>query len=419
VEGIKKRWLTRPLQAALKALPVVVLTGARQTGKTTLAQALPHRRTFLTLDDLGVLGQAESDPDSLLVTRPVTVDEVQRAPGFLLSVKRQVDRQRKAGEFLLTGSANLLLMGKVAESLAGRAVYLELLPFCPVEWTERAGGLDPLDSLFEPDFDPEVWPDARGDWQSWLLRGGYPSAVSAENEEGRRLWFAGYVQTYLERDLRQLSDVSSLPDFQRVMALAANRSARLINQSDLARDAALSQPTVHRYLNLLETGCLLVRLSPFTTNPTTGLVKGKKLLWSDCGLAAWMAGIRTAADLTKRLDQGYWLEQTIFQTLQSWRAIDPSSRKIHYWRDTAGHEADFILEKDGVLVAIEIKASHQVSPKDAEGINAFRRGLVKGTQFRCGVVLHAGPNARPLGTDLWALPWGWLLPKAAALRQET
>jgi predicted AAA+ superfamily ATPase len=412
MEAIRNRWLARPLQAALKALPVVVLTGARQTGKTTLAQSLPQKRTFVSLDDLGILGQAHSDPDSLLASRPVTLDEVQRAPELLLPVKRQVDRQRKAGDFLLTGSANLLLMGKVAESLAGRAVYLELPPFCPTEWQERVGGLEPLDWLFEPDFKLNDWPDEVGDWPSWLLRGGFPSALAAPDEEARKLWFAGYVQTYLERDLRQLSAVSSLPDFQRVMALAAHRCARLLNQSDLARDAALPQPTVHRYLNLLETGCLLVRLGPFTTNPTTGLVKGKKVFWSDAGLAAWLAGIKSGRDLANRLDQGFWLEQAIFQSLQSWRSLDPVGRKLYFWRDRSGREVDFVLEKDGMLVALEIKSSQQVSPSDADGITVFRQSLGQGRRFRCGAVLHAG-GARPLGQGLWALPWGWLLPKMA------
>ena len=410
MEAIRNRWMTSQLQAALKALPVVVLTGARQTGKTTLAQTLPQKRTLVSLDDLGILGQAQSDPDSLLASRPVTVDEVQRAPELLLPIKRQVDRQRKAGDFLLTGSANLLLMGKVAESLAGRAVYLELPPFCPVEWLERAGGLAPLDRLFEPDFTLDDWPQEGGDWPAWLLRGGFPSVLAAPTEEARKLWFAGYVQTYLERDLRQLSAVSSLPDFQRLMALAANRCARLLNQSDLARDAAMPQPTAHRYLNLLEAGCLLVRLAPFTTNPTTGLVKGKKILWSDCGLAAWLAGVKSQPDLANRLDQGFWLEQALFPTLQSWRSLDPASRKLWFWRDRSGREVDFILEKDGVLVALEIKTSQQVSPSDTDGLAAFRQSLGRGRQLRCGVVLHGGA-ARSLGQGFFALPWGWMLPR--------
>ena len=410
MNNFKRRWLIDPLQAALRALPVVVLTGARQTGKTTLARSLPEPRSYLSLDDFGVMGQARSDPDSLLSSRPLTLDEVQRAPELLLSLKRQVDRQRQPGDFLLTGSANLLLMSQVAESLAGRAVYLELPPFCPVEWLGRPEGLAPLDRLFEPDFKLADWPDEPGDWADWLVCGGFAPAVTAALEESRNFWFAGYVQTYLERDLRQLSAVSSLPDFQRLMALAANRVGRLLNQSELARDAALPQPTVHRHLNLLETGCLIARLAPYSTNPATGLVKSRRLYWSDCGLAAWLAGIRSRQDLASRMDQGFWLEQAIFQSLQAWRALDLTSRRLYFWRDRSGREVDFVLEKNGVLVALEIKAASQVTLADVAGIKAFQQGLGAGQSFRCGAVLHGG-SARPLGENLYALPWGWLLPK--------
>jgi uncharacterized protein len=184
----------------------------------------------------------------------------------------------------------------------------------------------------------------------------------------------------------------------------------VLNQSDLARDAALPQPTVHRYLNLLETGCLLVRLTTFTTNPTTGLVKGNKLLWTDCGLAAWLAGLKSRPDLANRLDQGFWLEQAVFQSLQSWRSLDPAGRKLYFWLDRSGREVDFVLEKDGVLVALEVKTSQQVTPSDTNGLVAFRESLGKSRRFQCGVVLHAG-CARSLGQSLWVLPWYWLLPK--------
>ncbi len=407
---IRKRWLAAPLEAALRALPVVALTGARQTGKTTLARGLKGRRAYRSLDDLGVLGQARSDPDSLLAMRPLTLDEVQRAPEVLLSLKRLVDGRRRAGDFLLTGSANLLLMERVADSLAGRAVYLELPPFCPVEWLERADGLAPFDRLFERDFDPAGWPEAEGAWEQWLLRGGFAPALEASTEGARNLWYAGYVQTYLERDLRQLSAVPNLPDFQRLMALAANRVGRLLNQSELARDAAMAQPTVHRHLNLLETGCLLARIPPYAGSPVTGLVKARKLYWSDCGLAAWLADLRSAADLRARSDQGFWLEQTIYQSLQSWRALDPAGRRIWYWRDRSGREVDFVLEKEGSLVALEVKAARQVSSADAAGIEAFRRGLRDAKRFKRGVVLGAA-EPRLLGERLYTLPWGWLVPR--------
>ena len=409
MDRIKPRWFSSNLQAALRVLPVTVLTGARQTGKTTLTQALEPARTYFTLDDVGILDQAERNPDSLLSTRPVILDEVQRAPQILLAVKRAVDTSRRAGDFILTGSANLLLMKQVAETLAGRAIYLDLPPFCPTEWQERTGALSPLDRLFAPDFDWREWPDEPGDWTRWLVRGGFPPALEINSEADRGLWFAAYVQTYLERDLRQLSAISSLPDFQRLMMLAAQRTGKLLNQADLARDAALSHPTAHRYLNLLETGCMITRLRPLATNPTAALVKAPKLLWTDCGLAAWLAGIRSSAEVTTRMDCGFWLEQTLFQTLETWRSLDPRQRKLHFWRNRSGHEVDFILEEAGKFVALEIKASSQVTANDATGIRAFREDLKRKSSLVRGVVLHSG-KVRPLEDGILALPWGWMVP---------
>jgi len=411
MNGIKLRWFQRNLQSALRVLPVSVLTGARQTGKTTLAQAIKPSRAYFTLDDVGVLDQAERNPDALLGTRPVILDEVQRAPQLLLAVKRAVDARRQAGDFILTGSANLLLMEQVADTLAGRAIYLELPPFCPAEWQGRKEALTPLDRLFDADFDWREWPTEPGDWPTWLLRGGYPPALQIDSEPDRGLWFAAYTQTYLERDLRQLSDVASLPDFQRLMALAAQRTGKLLNQANLARDAALSHPTAHRYLNLLETGCLITRVRPLATNLSGALVKAPKLLWTDCGLAAALAGIKSSTEIGQRLDVGFWLEQTLFQTLQTWRALDTQRRRLHFWRDRAGHEVDFILEQDGKLVALEIKTGSQVNANDTGGIQAFRESLKRKASLVRGVVLHAG-QARPLATNDLALPWGWMVPKS-------
>jgi predicted AAA+ superfamily ATPase len=411
MDKIKPRWFQGNLKSALRVLPVAVLTGARQTGKTTLTQMIEPARAYFTLDDLGVLDQAEHNPDALLLTRPIILDEVQRAPQLLLAVKRAVDAHRRKGDFILTGSANLLLMKHAADTLAGRAIYLELPPFCPVEWQGRKDALTPLDRLFASDFDWRDWPDETGDWPTWLLRGGFPPALQIDSESDRGLWFSAYTQTYLERDLRDLSAVSSLPDFQRIMALAAQRTGKLLNQADLARDAALSHPTAHRYLNLLETGCLITRIRPFATSLSGSLVKAPKLLWSDCGLAASLAGIKSSRTLEQRMDAGFWLEQTLFQTLQTWRALDPQRRRLHFWRDRPGHDVDFILEQEGKLVALEIKVGSQVTMSDAAGIRAFRNSLKRKMTLVRGVVLHAG-KARPLDNDDVALSWGWMVPKS-------
>jgi predicted AAA+ superfamily ATPase len=408
----RPRLVTTKLKLARRVMPVVVITGARQTGKTTLVQSLDSRAPYFTLDDLGILEQAEQSPETLLVQTPVTIDEVQRAPALLSAIKKAVDKSRKSGDFLLTGSANLLLMKGVSESLAGRAVYFDLPPFCPVEWLEKKDPLLPLDKLFEDNFDSRKdWPEGKGDFPKWLIRGGFPSAIETDSDEERAIWFSAYTQTYLERDLRQLSAVSSLSDFQRLMRIAAQRTGKIINQADLARDAALSHPTAHRYLNLLETGCLLSRLLPYASNLTTTMVKSPKLLWADCGLAASLAGISDAATLKRRDDVGFWLEQAIFQTLQVWRAVNPAKRHLYFWRDKNNNEVDFILEQEGELVALELKTAESVRPSDANGLRAFKEVLKKKTVLKRSVVLHGGDSGRLLGDDLLALPWGWMLPQ--------
>lgn len=405
------RWFVKQLNLVMKAMPVVVVTGARQTGKTTLVRDLlpDSKRRYLSLDDLDVFELAKSDPDVLLQQQPLTLDEVQRTPTILRAIKSAIDRNRNNGAFILTGSANLSLMNTVSESLAGRALYLELPPFCPCEFKEVYNFLEPLQLLFQDSFNPEMWPTNEGNWKTWLLTGGMPPAILQVDHELRSLWFGGYVQTYLERDLRQLSDVSNLPDFQRVMRLAANRTGRLLNQSEIARDAALPQPTCHRYLNLLETGYQIIRLSPYHTNPSTSLVKAKKIMFTDCGIAAWLAGIENITMLEKRIDFGFWLEQAVFQTLQTWRALDPINRRISFWRDRRGNEVDFILENKNSLLAIEIKNSKKVVPTDCTGINAFRDATRQKNGIR-GIILHAGNEVRVLGDNCFALPFGWMFP---------
>jgi predicted AAA+ superfamily ATPase len=399
------------LSQALSIFPVVVVAGARQVGKTTLVRDLcpgPKRRYF-TLDSLDVLSQAKESPDSLLEDLPVTLDEVQRAPELLLAVKRAVDRGRVAGGILLTGSANFSLLRPVADSLAGRAVYLELSPFCKGEWEGCRKSLDLIDGLFREKLAFDDWEGPRLDWRQMLCRGGFPPALEIEDDAARGMWFGGYVQTYLERDLRQLSNVGNLGDFQMLMRLAAGRTARLLNESDLARDAGISQPTCHRHMQWLEVGCLISRLEAFHANASSGMRKAKKLMWQDSGLAAWLAGICCADDVSKRPDEGFWLEQAVFQTLQAWRAMDSASRRITHWRDGGKRDVDFILETPEGIVGLEIKASQNVTPSDGIGLRALCAAMPKGRPFLRGIVLYGGTEPRSLGGQISALPWSYLM----------
>ena len=406
---------------ALKTMPVVVLTGARQSGKSTLAREIAPERTYLSLDDLDVLEQAKRDPDTLLQRAPVTLDEVPRAPEVLLAIKRKVDAARVPGAYLLTGSAQLALMHGVADTLAGRAVYIELPPFCPLEWHGSSKGPSLIDGLFEADVPLDAWAGRAaegGDWVRWMLRGGYAPALSLDSPAALGIWFGGYVQTYLERDLRALTAVEGLPDFQRMMRVAAQRTGRLLNASEVARDAGLAQATCHRYLNLLETGFQIVKLPSYASNPTKALVKSPRLFWGDTGVAAWLAGIDSPETLRRRTDMGFWLEQTVFQTLQAWRAVDSVRRRLTYWRTRGGDEVDFVLESDDRCVAVEVKAGGRVGPGDTRGIRRFIEFQGHAGRQTRGVILYGGPDVRPLSGQIFALPHAALFPAAGPRQRE-
>jgi predicted AAA+ superfamily ATPase len=267
-----------------------------------------------------------------------------------------------------------------------------------------------LGALFAAKFAAEDWPVAACDWARWVTCGGFPDVLKAPDDDVRSLWFAGYVQTYLERDLRQLSNVGSLVDFQRLMRLLAAQTGRLLNQSNLARDAGLPQPTTHRYLNLLETGCQIARLQNYHRSPGKAAAKARKVLWRDTGLAAWLAGVKPGK-VTERVDAGFWLEQAVFQTLQSWAALEPT-RRVHFWRE-GDVEVDFVLEQAGELVGLEVKVTRPTGESDLRGARAFQAAFARQGRRPRVAVLHTGTEARFLGEGAWSLGLGAWLPEGA------
>ena len=383
-------------------MPAVVVTGARQTGKSTLAQELtPGRRRFFSLDDLDPLDQARRDPEALLGGRqPVTIDEVQREPDLLRAVKRAIDRQRRRGRFLLTGSANLLLMRRVSESLAGRASYLTLWPMTRREQQGLGrGGLweELLDARDEDWLDLiAAGPDQPEDWRALARRGGFPSpALHLKSGRERAVWFDGYVRTYLERDLQGLSSISALPDFRRVMRAACLRMGQLLNQAELGRDVALPQPTVHRYLNLLETSYLLVRLPAYAVNRTKRLIKSPKVYWGDTGVALHLA--------QETRPRGPHLENLVLMDLVAWRDTRLDGAGVFYWRTTIGEEVDFVIETGDRLLPIEVKAAKRPRLRDAAHLRTFRAEY--GERARSGLLLHDGDLLDWIAPDVLAAPW--------------
>ncbi len=396
------RLLEPAVTDALRRFPVVIVSGARQTGKTTLVgtSALSKGRTYRSLDDYDVLERARAQPDSLLQDADrLTLDEVQRVPELLLAIKRDVDRSRKPGRFLLTGSAQLLMMGRVSESLAGRAVYLTLWPMTEAEkqGTSRGG---PWSRWIEASDAPAASRFARergseGGWRARVVAGGFPVPALECDATGRTQWFDGYLRTYLERDLQDLSAISSLPDFRRLMRLAAHRVGQMLNQSELARDAALAQATAHRYLNLLETSYQIVRIPAFAGSKTKRLVKTPKLYWTDTGLAAHLAGAT---------ENGAFLENLVLMQILAWRETVIPRPEVHYWRTAGGLEVDFVIEHGRRLLPIEVKSSRRLRPDDAKGLAAFLDEHRKTAPF--GLVLYDGKEVIRLAKRIVAMPLG-------------
>jgi len=402
------------LRQALQAHPVVIIHGARQTGKTTLCQLLgqDQARTYVTLDDFDMLDQARRDPDSLLDSRgPITIDEVQRCPDILIRIKAAVDRDRRPGRFLLTGSTDLMLMDQVGESLAGRAVYFPLPPLTWGECRQRPSTL--IEHMINAENCDDVLMrvdrSAPEDIESLplaLAKGGFPTpALQLEDVEVAR-WFDSYIQTYLERDLRDLSNISNLPDFRRLMRLAALRQGRLLNVSSLARDTGLKTPTANRYLNLLEVSHLVRRVPAFTANRGKRLVKSPKLLWADSGLALHLAGI-AADDLARDGGEfGAAFEGWVVNQIFAHANLMAQRPTLSHWRTSHGDEVDLIIEHGAKIIPIEIKATRQPTGQDLVGMQKFL-DLYPHAPF--GAVVCRCPQTRKLSSRIVAIAVGDLL----------
>lgn len=410
------RNLTDNLRAALADSPVVLLNGARQTGKSTLVQALlrsGHQAHYVTLDDVSVLAAVRHDPAGFLAGQsgPVVIDEVQRAPELFVAIKAEVDRNRQPGRFLLTGSANVLLLPALSESLAGR---MEILTLWPFSRGELAGVKEAfVDGLFAP-VPPAYAPDGGGrdGLYSGILRGGYPEAVSRTAATRRRAWFASYLTTILQRDVRDLANIEGLTALPRLLALLATRATATVNYAELSRTAAIPQSTLKRYLVLLEATYLIRHIPAWSGNPGKRLVKAAKLMLTDSGLMAHLLGIgEERPDDPRRgpLFENYVAMELVKQCSWSGRSLP---RLFHY-RTQSGQEVDLVLEDAaGRIAGVEVKTRSRLGAGDFAGLRHLAEAA--GDRFVRGVVMYTGTEAIPFGRDLWAMPMDALWRPASA-----
>jgi len=401
----KPRWLASLLREAVKDHPIIVLTGARQVGKSTLLREEDPFSgwRYLNLDDFDILEQARNDPTSLLAGSTHTViDEVQRVPNLLSAVKIAVDSNPGQVRFVLSGSANLLLMEKVTESLAGRAVHF---PLQPMTFGEMEGVPPPavLKELFQGRFPkPGRTTSPCPPPLSLMWKGFMPSLMNLENAASVNRWWEGYVTTFLERDLRQLSQIEALPDFRRLMTALALRCGQHLNQTELARDLGLSQPTAHRYINLLETTCLVERIPAFAVNRTKRLIKSPKVIWNDPGLASFLGGHHDEQSLGSSRESGGIFESLVHLHLKVLCQLLTPRPSLFHWRTTTGKEVDFVLEWGRKLLAFEVKLTSRPKYADTGTLKLF---LEEYPETAAGILVHGGEEIRLMQDRIIALPW--------------
>ena len=402
-----ERDLAPTVLSALKNMPVVAITGLRQTGKTTFLQHQfpPGARRFISFDDFAQLSAAKSDPDRFVNSdEPLTIDEAHKCPEIFTSIKRVVDRKRNPGQFLLSGSANFTLLRGITESLAGRSIYFQMHPFSRREIDKRVGEQPFLESFFENRRIPkqqEFTPIKPED----ILKGGMPTVCLGDVED-RTFWFKGYEQTYLERDIREISQIENILAYRNLLHLVCLRSGQILNVSQLGRDARLTSATTSRYVSLLETSFVISKLNPYLRNRASRLIKSPKVYIGDSGLACFMVGLHNF-----RMDYQEPLLGALFETYVAhnlFAIIDTrwKQAQLYFWGIQGRNEVDFIIEVGRNCLAMEVKASTRWQKKDLSGLETF---LAATPQCVAAVLCYNGAEAVRLGERLWALPLGLVL----------
>ncbi len=404
-----RRHLIDRLLDGLLDTPAVLVKGARQAGKSTLVQSAElagQNREYLTFDDPGVLAAAKRDPNGFVagLNAPVTLDEVQHVPEIFPAIKASIDRERQAGRFLLTGSANVMLLPRLSESLAGRMEVLTLWPFSQGEIRGvRESFVDTLFSEKPVGWTGKTDPISRDELLDTVLVGGYPLAVARRRTTRRDAWFQSYVMTTLQRDIRDLANIADMTAVPRLLSVVAAYAGGLLNLADLSRSVALPQTTLKRYFALLEGTFLVQLLRPWARNLGKRIIQTPKVYLNDTGLLAYLLGATVDRLKAHGNLAGNILENFVFMELRkqsTWSATQPH---LFYWRTASGQEVDVVLEdRPGRVVGVEVKAAATLSGSDVRGLLAL--ATTAGKHWLRGVVLYTGTEVIPFSANLHGVP---------------
>ncbi|MDE2684976.1 MAG: ATP-binding protein [Chloroflexota bacterium] len=399
------RYAEKPLAEALSDSPAVLVHGPRQCGKTTLARLVGDSLgyDYISFDDDVARAAATADPAGFVAGLPERsiLDEVQRVPSLFTALKQEIDRRRVPGRFLLTGSSQVLLLPSLSDSLAGR---MEVLRLHPLSQNEIHGGVPNfLDDLFRGRFQTATTNRLGDELAERIVAGGYPAALERPTARRRANWYRNFVETQLQRDVRDMSKISALDALPRLLSAAASQTARLYNLSDLAAPFQLSRPTIGDYVELLDRLFLVERLPPWHSNRLSRLVKTPKLHIGDTGLGCALLGIGPVALAQDRTFFGQLLETFVFQELKRQSICQEQPLSFFHYRDKDQVEVDVVIERGALAVAgIEVKASATVTTSDFRGLHKLKK--TTGDRFASGVVLYDGEIASSFGDGMFAVP---------------
>ncbi|MCF6314183.1 MAG: ATP-binding protein [Verrucomicrobiales bacterium] len=403
--SIIPRSLAGAISTALTDTPVICLLGPRQSGKSTLVQQLRPDRAYFDLDDDDLAATAAADPSGFIKALPerVTLDEIQRVPELLRSIKISVDQKREPGRFILTGSANLLLLPRASESLAGRMEILQLHVLTESEKARTAGSF--LQVLLAGEFEEEIRSSEDSDplcLARRLISGGYPSAI-IRRQERAQVWHRQYLQTMMERDIHDVARIRDSTQLHRLLEKIAHPSAGLLNSSALSRDLGIDRDTVNHYLDVLEKLFLIRLLPAWHRNRGKRLVKSPKSHFLDTGLAATLMELQPSDWNTRRSEFGCLLESFVVQQLMAQAGWTDSALKFWHYRDRDQKEVDCVITRGSAVWGVEVKTARSVSRSDCKGLQCLAEQA--GADFVCGIVFYAGENTLRLGDDrFFAVP---------------